>query len=295
MAHHHHHHHSAAEKGIRIAFFLNFGFAIAEIIGGAWINSYAIMADAVHDMGDSLVIGFAWAMQRLAKKESDEQFTFGYQRFALLGALLNSVILIAGSILIIYHAIPRFYEPAVINVKGMFVFSVVGILVNGMAVFQMKKGSNSLNERVVTLHLLEDVLGWVAVLIGSVVIYFYGWTWVDIALSLLIALYVIYNASLNLKETILILLQETPLSVDLDLLNKRLVNELDMIESLHDIHIWSLDGEHHVMSVHVVLKEEHTELIELKKQIRLLLKSEHIEHVTIEFEYLNENCHHRCN
>lgn len=293
----HHHHHSVAEKGIRIAFFLNFGFAIAEIIGGVWTNSFAIMADAVHDIGDSLVIGFAWGMQRLAKKASDHEFTFGYQRFALLGALFNSLILIIGSVLIIYHAIPRFYEPVQIHVKGMFLFSIVGILVNGMAVFQMKKGNDSLNERVVTLHLLEDVLGWVAVLIGSVVIFFYGWTWVDVSLSLLIALYVIYNATLNLKETILILLQESPVSVDVKVLKNNVMSCFDSIDSLHDIHVWSLDGEHHVMSMHVVLKENLPTdlLIEIKNKIRTIAHKEGIEHVTIEFESVSEKCSVRCN
>lgn len=293
----HHHHHSVAEKGIRIAFFLNFGFAIAEIIGGVWTNSFAIMADAVHDIGDSLVIGFAWGMQRLAKKESDHKFTFGYQRFALLGALFNSLILIIGSVLIIYHAIPRFYEPVQIHVKGMFLFSIVGILVNGMAVFQMKKENDSLNERVVTLHLLEDVLGWVAVLIGSVVIFFYGWTWVDVSLSLLIALYVIYNATLNLKETILILLQESPVSVDVKVLKNNVMSCFDSIDSLHDIHVWSLDGEYHVMSMHVVLKENLPTdlLIEIKNKIRTIAHKEGIEHVTIEFESVSEKCSVRCN
>lgn len=293
----HHHHHSVAEKGIKIAFFLNFGFAIAEIIGGVWTNSFAIMADAIHDIGDSLVIGFAWGMQRLAKKTSDEKFTFGYQRFALLGALFNSLVLVIGSVLIIFHAIPRFYNPEPIHVKGMFLFSIVGILVNGMAVFQMKKGNDSLNERVVTLHLFEDVLGWIAVLIGSMVIFFYGWTWVDALLSFLIALYVIYNASLNLKETILVLLQESPVSVDVNQLKNKVLDEVNSIDSLHDVHVWSLDGVHHVMSMHVVLKEENTfiKLVKVKEEVRRILQKDHIEHVTIEFESLTEKCTARCN
>ncbi len=295
--HDHHHNHSIAEKGIKIAFFLNLGFAIAEIIGGTWINSYAIIADAVHDLGDSLMIGFAWGMQYLAKKKADEKFTFGYQRFSLLGALFNSLLLIIGSVLIIYHAVPRFFEPVTVHATGMFLFALVGVAVNGYAVLQMKKGESTLNERVITLHLLEDILGWVAVLIGSVLIYFFQWYWVDILLSLLIAVYVIYNASINLKETILILLQENPVRFDVTQITAKLKSKNQEINAIHDVHAWSLDGEHHVMSIHVVLEDDValSELESIKKNIRSLLKEQGISHVTIEFETANEECLSRCN
>ena len=294
--HNHSHHHSVAEKGIKIAFFLNLGFAIVEIIGGTWINSYAIIADAVHDLGDSLMIGFAWGMQYLAKKESDNKFTFGYKRFSLLGALFNSLLLIVGSVLIIYYAIPRFFEPLSVHAEGMFVFALIGILINGFAVVQMKKGNDSLNERVVTLHLMEDVLGWVAVLLGSVLIYFFRWYWVDVALSLIIAVYVIYNASLNLKETILILLQENPIQFDVLKITEELKSKNKEILSVHDIHAWSLDGEHHVMSIHIVVSDSvlFSTLELLKKSVRGILKQKGIGHVTIEFETISETCQSRC-
>jgi cobalt-zinc-cadmium efflux system protein len=160
MAHHHDH---QTTGDIRVVFFLNLGFTVVEIVGGLWTNSTAIVADAVHDLGDSLSLGLAWFLERYSNKSRDATFTYGYRRFSLLGALVNAIVLVTGSVFVLATAILRIIHPEPVNAAGMLGFAVAGIIVNGLAVLRVKKGK-SLNAQVVTWHLLEDVLGWVAVL-----------------------------------------------------------------------------------------------------------------------------------
>jgi cobalt-zinc-cadmium efflux system protein len=158
-------------SNIKVAFFLNLGFTIIEIIGGLWTNSIAIISDALHDLGDSFSLGLSWFLERYSRKKKDEKYSYGYRRYSLFAALINSLILIAGSIFILYKAIPRLINPEELNAKGMLIFAVTGIIINGIAVLQVRRGK-SLNERIVSLHLFEDVLGWAAVFVISIVIIF---------------------------------------------------------------------------------------------------------------------------
>ena len=178
---------SNSEKNIGYAFFLNFGFTIIEIIGGFLTNSVAILTDAVHDFGDSISLGLAWYLQKVSKKGSDHKYSYGYKRFSLLGAIINSVILLVGSVFILSETIPRILEPQTPDVKGMFILAILGIIVNGAAVIRLRTG-NTINEKVVSLHLWEDVLGWVAILIGSVMMYFFDIPIIDPILSILISI-----------------------------------------------------------------------------------------------------------
>ena len=157
MAHDHHHHHGS-ETNIKAAFFLNLAFTIFELIGGLYVNSVAILSDALHDMGDSLSLGLSWYLEKKSKQTGNKKYTFGYQRFSLLGALINSVVLIIGSGFVIYEALQRMAAPEPTDAKGMLFFAIIGVVVNGWAAFKLGKGS-SLNEKVLQWHLLEDVLG----------------------------------------------------------------------------------------------------------------------------------------
>jgi len=160
------------EKRVRFAAFLNFAFTIIELVGGFLTNSLAILSDAIHDSGDSIALLVSWLFERGAKKAPDAKYTFGYQRLSLFSALFSASILIGGSIVILVQVIPRFFNPEPVNAFGMVSIGVVGITLNGTGFFLLKKGE-SLNEKVLSWHLLEDVLGWVGILIGGIIIYFW--------------------------------------------------------------------------------------------------------------------------
>ncbi len=294
-SHNHSHSHSHgkssdASKRIGWAFFLNVAFTIIEFIGGWLTNSTAIMADAVHDLGDSLSIGTSWGLNKLSDKDANRTFSYGYKRFSLLGALINGVVLSIGSIWILFEAIPRLSEPEMPHAEGMLLLSIFGIAVNGYAAYKLSEG-NTLNERVLNWHLLEDVLGWVAVLIVSVVLMFKPWPILDPILSIGFTLFILFNVIRNLKETLMLFLQATPdhellASIRDDLLSN------ENISNLHHLHIWSLDGERNVMTVHLVLTGgvsiEHIQ--DLKDDIHQSLKKYDFEHTTVEFEFADEQC-----
>lgn len=289
-SHDHHHHDHADVKNIKVAFFLNFGFTIIEIVGGFMTNSIAIISDAVHDLGDSLSLGLAWYFQKVAKKGSDTQFTYGYKRFALLGAIINSLVLIVGSIIVLSAAIPRIFHPVQAEAVGMFWLAVLGILVNGAAVFRLKKGS-SINEKVVMLHLLEDVLGWAAILIGSVVMYFFDVPILDPLMSIGISCYVLYNVYKNLRNTFKVILQGIPEEIEIKELETLLLS-FGEVQKIHDLHIWSIDGNYNVLSVHIVVNQALSvdKLAIVKSKIRASLLNIGIQHATFEFETEDENC-----
>jgi cobalt-zinc-cadmium efflux system protein len=256
MGHDHNRNHSHlpaqdSTRAIRIAFLLNLAFTIIEIIGGYWTNSLAILADALHDLGDSATLGLSWQLERYSRRRKDAHFSYGYRRFSLLAALFSTVILIAGSLLVLSEAIPRLLNPEHSNASGMLLFALLGIAVNGLAAFRLRQ-SRSMNARVVAWHLIEDVLGWVAVLIVSVALLVADIHFLDPLLSILITLYVLYNVVNNLRKTLTLFLQGVPEGLDLYELEKRLL-AIPKVHSAHHIHVWSLDGENHVLTAHVVV------------------------------------------
>jgi cobalt-zinc-cadmium efflux system protein len=299
MAHQHNHGHHHTTGNIKVAFFLNLAFTIIEFIGGFYTNSLAIMSDAVHDLGDSLSLGLSWYFQKVSNKKATTNFSYGFARFSLLGAIINSVVLTVGSIFIISEAIPRIISPEDSDAVGMMWFAILGIIVNGVAVLKLKSGT-SINERVVALHLLEDVLGWVAVLIASIVMQFWDLPILDPILSLLIAGYVLFNVFKNIKESFTIILQGVPGKISTKEIETTLV-ALDEVEAMHDCHIWTLDGEFHVASLHIVLKDPSDnspeKSKEIKKKIRKLLHDRFsLEHITLELETTEEDCDYKeCN
>ena len=282
---HHTHSHNHDVENIKTAFWLNFSFTIIEIVGGIFTNSVAILSDAVHDLGDSLSLGLAWYFQKLSKKGRNKKYTYGYKRFSIIGALVTSIVILISSVFILQQAIQRFTTPESVHSEGMIYISILGIIVNGAAVFRLKKGS-SLNERVVMLHLMEDVLGWVAVLIGSILILFYDIPIIDPILSICIIVYILRGVYKNLASTMRVLLQTTPENIDRPAIIEYL-ERLHEVAEVRDLHIWSLDGEYHILSVHLILLNPITlsEIEDLKKNIRENLKTLKIEHSTIEVEY----------
>ncbi|ERJ11340.1 cation diffusion facilitator family transporter [Haloplasma contractile] len=279
-----------SQANIKVAFFLNFSFAILEIIGGLWTNSMAILSDALHDLGDSFSLGSAWFLEKYSKKEPDKKFSFGYGRFSLLGALINSVILIGGSVFILTRSIPRLMNPEPINPEGMLIFAILGIIVNGMAVLRLKRG-NSLNEKVVTWHLMEDILGWVVLLIASIVLMYKDIPILDPILSVFITLYVLYNVLKNLKQVFNVFLQGVPKNISIDRIEKEVQKHSNVL-SVHHTHIWSLEGEKSMVSTHIVVRDdlELDKIVLMKKEVRNILKKNGARHITIELEFECEEC-----
>ncbi len=290
MGHQHDHSHNHSEGNVKIAFFLNLGFTIIEIIGGLYTNSLAILSDALHDLGDSLSLGLSWYFQKLSKKGRTKTFSYGYKRFSLLGAIINSIVLVVGSVFILTRAIPGLLNPAQTNVQGMLYLSILGIVVNGAAVLKLRKGE-SLNEKVVSLHLLEDVLGWVAVLIGSIIMMYADAPFIDPLLSVLISVFVLYNVYKNLRKSLLVILQGIPEEISLDQIREKL-KDMQQVTDIHDCHAWSMDGQYNILTIHLQLDKDYklSEQAELKETVRRQLKDESIHHVTIEFESQDEKC-----
>ncbi|WP_028835000.1 MULTISPECIES: cation diffusion facilitator family transporter [unclassified Pseudoalteromonas] len=285
MHNHSHSHSHGKDDRIGWTFFLNVSFTIIEFIGGWLTNSTAIMADAVHDLGDSLSIGFAWILSRFSDKEASDRFSYGYRRLTLFGALINSIVLVIGSVWVLFEAIPRLSNPEMPMAEGMLGLALLGVAVNGYAVFKLKAGK-TLNEKVLTWHLLEDVLGWVAVLIVSIVLLFVDLPILDPLLSIGFTLFILFNVLKNLKTTLALFLQATP---DEEVQNniEKAIKAIPEINGIHHMHFWSLDGESHVLTAHLELAHnfEVDKLIRLKQQVAKELSSYNLSHTTIEFEF----------
>lgn len=288
MGHSHHHDHS--EGNIKVAFFLNLLFAIIEIIGGLWTNSVAILSDAVHDLGDSLTLGLSWYFAKAAKKDKNQQFSYGYKRLSVVGAIISSIVLITGSVFIMIEAIPRLFDPVNPNTEGMILLAIGGVVVNGIAALRLSKG-HSLNEKAVFNHLLEDVLGWVATLIGALIMHFTDFPTIDPILSILIALFILFNVYKNLKESFRIILQATPENIDITKIRDE-IQKVAGVLSLHDCHAWSMDGNYHILSIHLVVANTSSlkDLEKIKKAVKQKASNLGINHATIEFETEEEDC-----
>lgn len=287
--HDHSHHHHGSDR-IGWAFCLNAGFTIIEFIGGLLTNSTAIMADAVHDLGDSLSIGSAWLLDRLSKKDPDEHFTYGYRRLSLFGALINSIILVLGSGWVLFESVPRLFNPEMPVAEGMLGLAVLGITVNGIAAWKLS-GGNSMNEKVLNWHLLEDVLGWAAVLIVSIVLMFVEWPILDPLLAVVFTTFILFNIYKHFKETLKIFFQAVPESLLTNKINRELM-KIEAIADIHHEHCWSLDGEHHVYTAHLLLHEllDASQQRALKACIAEKLAPFGLTHTTIELEFPDESC-----
>lgn len=270
---------------------LNISFTIIEFVGGYFTNSVAIWSDAFHDLGDSLAIVMALVLERISRKSSNQQYSYGYRRYSILSSLLISFVLIVGSIGVIYRAVPRIFNPEEVDSMGMLWLAVLGVAINGYSAFRLLKGEKSMNQRSLMLHLLEDSLGWAAVLVGAIVIKLTGNTIIDPILSILIALWILKNAFSGCWEATKVMLQITPADFDFKLITGKL-RELKEVMDVHDFHVWSMDGDTHIATLHVRLDQTALpEMVsEAKKEIRLLLAHYKIEHVTIEVDQGDDDC-----
>lgn len=285
-----HSHAHTSMSNIRTAFFLNLFFTVIEIFGGYFTGSIAILADALHDLGDSLSLGFSLILESLAGRKRDPTFTYGYKRFSLLAAFLNGLILLGGSGWILWETVPRLQNPVQGYTPGMIGLALVGILFNGLGALRLRKGG-TLNEKMLTWHLLEDIFGWVAVLIAAIVMHFRKIPILDPLLAIGFTLFTLRNVWKIFKQTSLIFLQSVPRDVDLHLLEQEIIEQTD-VHSIHDAHIWSLDGEFHVFTLHVVMKDgtSGTRFLEVKQQVRDIITRHGIDHVTVEMEHESEEC-----
>ncbi len=274
-------------KKILVAFLLNISFSIFELIGGILTNSISIISDSVHDFGDALSIGISLILEKISKKKPDSVYTYGYARYSILGALITTIILTVGSIFVIINSIKRIFNPEVINYNGMILFAIFGVIVNFLAVYFTRDG-DSINQKAVNLHMLEDVLGWVVVLIGSILMKFTNISVFDSIMSLGIAIFILINTFKNIQEILDLFLEKTPKDISISELKKHIM-AIKGIEDVHHIHVWSMDGITNYSTMHIVTKAKN--LKELKDKVREEMQEHNINHTTIEIEENSSECH----
>lgn len=273
------------EKNILIAFLLNLFFAVFEFAGGAFTKSVAIMSDAVHDLGDAMSIGISWALEKKSKKQPDKTHTYGYARYSVIGSVITTVVLLFGSVFMIYHSVLRILHPIAIRYDSMIFIGIFGVIVNGAAAFFTREG-NSLNQKAVNLHMLEDVLGWFVVLIGAVVMRFTDIPLIDPLMSLGVSAFILVHALKNLKDSLDIFLEKVPQELDVAEIGEHLL-EIEGVEGIHHLHLWSMDGQNHYATLHAVIDAD---AAKIKQMIRAELAEHNIVHATIETERTDETC-----
>ncbi|MEE1321180.1 MAG: cation diffusion facilitator family transporter [Acutalibacteraceae bacterium] len=274
------------QRNILIAFILNLSFSVFEFIGGTFCGSVAIVSDAVHDLGDALSIGIAYFLERKSKKAPDDTYTYGYTRYSVIGGVITTSILIFGSLAVMYNAVLRIISPVEINYNGMLIFAVVGASVNFLAAFFTREG-DSVNQKAVNLHMLEDVLGWVVVLAGAFIMRFTDIRIIDPLMSMGVAVFILVNAVRTLKKAVDLFLEKTPDGISVSEIKEHLCR-IDGVTDVHHIHIWSMDGVNNYATVHVVTNEEPHKI---KHLVREEMAEHGIAHITVEIETGDEHCH----
>ena len=271
----------SSKFAVWLAFVLNFSFAIIEFIFGGLFGSSAILADAVHDLGDALAIGISAFLESISNREEDSHYTLGYKRFSLLGAILTAVILITGSSLVILENISKLIEPQPVDYEGMLWLGVIAIAINLTASLIVRKGQTK-NESILSLHFLEDTLGWLAVIIVAIILRYTDWYFLDPLLSLLISAFILSKALPRFWSTLKIFLDAVPEGVDIQQVKSDL-EQLDYVTSINQLNLWTMDGLEKNAIVHVCL--EHVKHMEgCKESIRTLLKDCGFQNVTIEVD-----------
>lgn len=268
------------DRNILIAFILNLSFSLLEIIGGFITNSISILSGAVHDLADAASIGTSYYLEKKSKHKPNYKYTYGYVRYSTLAAFITTIILLSGSLFVIYNAINRLFNPIDINYDGMIIIALIGILFNIIAVYKTK-GGHSLNQEAVNLHLLQDALSWIIVLIGSILIKFTKINYIDSIMSLVISIYIIIHSLKHLKIILDLFLEKTPNNINIRKIKKELLENKNII-SIDHIHVWSLDGYNNYATLHAIINNDEVE--NMKEYIKDYLKKENISHSTIEIE-----------
>lgn len=268
-----HIHTDGTSKGITSAFFMNALFTIIEIFGGIFTNSTAILSDAIHDLGDTISLGIAWKLDKKSNLPENNRLTYGYYRYSVIGSLINIIVLSIGTFSILTSSMNRLFNPEPVNAKGMFLLAIIGVIMNGIAVLKVKNG-NKISERVVMLHLMEDVLGWIAVLIVSTILLFVNIPVLDPILSICISIYMIKNIYTNSKILINIIMQSVPYNIDLEDIKDDILSLSNNIKNVLDIKVWSLDGDKNVITLEIDIKDINN-YKEYKNEIESILKNKY--------------------
>lgn len=269
------------KHAVWLAFFLNLSYAIVEFIAGGIFGSSAVLADSVHDLGDAIAIGVSAFLETISNREEDSHYTLGYKRFSLLGALVTAVILMTGSVLVILENITKLFHPQPVNDEGILWLGIIAVSINVLASLVVRKRKTK-NESILSLHFLEDTLGWVAVILMAIVLRFSDWYILDPLLSLVISIFILSKAIPRFWSTLKIFLDAVPEGVDIKQVKSDL-EQLDHVASLNQLNLWTMDGLEKNAIVHVCLKEiEQMELC--KESIRSKLKDCGFQNITIEID-----------
>ena len=275
-----------AKYTVWVAFFLNLSYAIVEFIAGGIFGSSAVLADSVHDLGDAIAIGISALLETISNREEDRHYTLGYKRFSLLGALVTAVILITGSILVILENIAKIFHPQSVNDEGIFWLGIIAITINVLASLVIRKGQTK-NESILSLHFLEDTLGWVAVILMAIVLRFTDWYILDPLLSIAISFFILSKALPRFWSALKIFLDAVPEGVETSDLEKDL-EALPNVNSVNQLSIWSMDGLENNAIVHICIKDWE-QMMETKEVVRQCLEERGVQNITIEVDSSQSN------
>lgn len=294
MSAHHDHSHDHADvssiKNLKLAIALNLSFSLLEFVGAHYSLSTAILSDAFHDLGDTLVFVFAWLMQIAATKASNHTYTYGFRRLSLLSSIATALILCLGSSFVIYYAIGRLSEPVTPHTNLMLGLGIFGVIVNGFGAYLMQRGS-TLNEKVLTWHFLEDVLGWAAIIIGALLIAWLDMPIIDPILAILLSIVILFGVGRNLYRASTLFLQASPADVDTQAITEEIC-KINGVRDVHDLHIWSLDGKNHVMTLHVVVQQDLNKerIFSVREEVYQLVQARGHLHLTCDIELEGKPC-----
>ena len=286
---HHHQHHHHQKTGFRLVFtiVLNFFITIVEVAGGLISGSLALLSDSLHNFSDTISIIISYIALVLSRRANTPERTFGYKRAEVIAALFNSAVLIIISFFLFKEALERFLEPTSIHTPTMIIVAVVGLIANLIAVLLLRDDSKeNLNIRSAYLHLLSDTFSSVGVIIGGIFIYYFEIIWLDPLLTILIGLYILRESYLILKESLYILIQATPLEIDINEVVSR-IKEFPEIKNAHHVHVWRLNDKTIHLEGHIEVDANWRlcEADEIRLKIEKMLTEQfNIEHITLQME-----------
>lgn len=277
-----HHHHKKAGENLAFVFFMNLAFNIIVIIGAIATNSMAILADFIHDASDTISIAIAWILEKVSQKDSSDNYSYGYQRFSILGAVIISVFVIFMAFVILSEAIPRLFAPEGVDAGGMLLVAIVGLVFKFLSVYRLH-GGETFNEKAIFFHQLGDIFEWLTILVLSIILILgVDVPYLDALVSIGIAFWLIFNLGRNLYKSLEVLLQKTPDNFDVDEF-KQSIEAIDGVNEIDDFHIWSLDGIDSVMTLKVDV-DFGKNVNDIKKEIYAISNKYHVVDITIELE-----------
>ncbi len=293
MGHHHSHNHSHDHgdlKGKKLLFTiaLNIVITIAQVIGGLISGSLALLSDALHNFSDVISLIISYIANLFSKKEASFKRTFGYKRAEIIAAFVNSSTLIIVAFYLVYEAIERFFNPQEIESGLVIWLALLAIIVNGFSVLLLKsEAKENMNMRSAYLHLFTDMAASVAVLVGGLLMKYFQWFWVDSALTILIAIYLLYMGYDLLKASFKVLMLFTPEDINLEKISIAVL-QIPEIKNVHHIHIWQLNENEVHMEAHIDFYKDIT-LTEFEKTLtkleELLYHDFNINHINIQPEF----------